>query len=50
MAKNVTMKKGESIIKCSEDHIEHFKKMAIKYMMKRRFLKKLKNLKKKRRK
>jgi uncharacterized membrane protein len=25
MAKNVTMKKGETIIKCSEDHIEHFK-------------------------
>ena len=24
MAKNVTMKKGETIIKCSEDHIEHF--------------------------
>lgn len=26
MAKNVTMKKGETIIKCSEDHIEHFEK------------------------
>ena len=24
MAKQVTMKKGEDIIKCSEDHIEHF--------------------------
>ena len=24
MAKNVTMKKGETIIKCSEDHVEHF--------------------------
>ena len=24
MAKNVSMKKGETIIKCSEDHIEHF--------------------------
>ena len=23
MAKNVTMKKGETIVKCSEDHIEH---------------------------
>ena len=22
--KNVIMKKGETIIKCSEDHIEHF--------------------------
>ena len=26
MAKNVTMKKGESIIKCVEDHVEHFDK------------------------
>jgi len=26
MAKDVTMKKGETIIKCSEDHIEHFQK------------------------
>ena len=26
MAKNVTMKKGESIIKCVEDHVEHFEK------------------------
>tara|TARA_R100001460_G_scaffold535_4_gene2610 strand:+ start:2993 stop:3154 length:162 start_codon:yes stop_codon:yes gene_type:complete len=26
MAKNVTMKKGETIIKCTEDHIEHFQK------------------------
>tara|TARA_R100000664_G_C2755534_1_gene143255 strand:- start:1084 stop:1251 length:168 start_codon:yes stop_codon:yes gene_type:complete len=24
MAKQVTMKKGETIIKCSEDYIEHF--------------------------
>ena len=24
MAKNVTMKKGETIIKCSQDHVEHF--------------------------
>ena len=48
MAKNVTMKKGESIIKCVEDHVEHFEKMVIKYMKKRRFLKKPKNLKKKR--
>ena len=24
MAKQVTMKKGNNIIKCSEDHIEHF--------------------------
>ena len=24
MAKQVTMKKGDNIIKCSEDHIEHF--------------------------
>lgn len=24
MAKQITMKKGEDIIKCSEDHIEHF--------------------------
>ena len=24
MAKQVTMKKGNDIIKCSEDHIEHF--------------------------
>tara|TARA_S200000501_G_C20522261_1_gene611858 strand:- start:189 stop:347 length:159 start_codon:yes stop_codon:yes gene_type:complete len=26
MAKQVTMKKGEDTIKCSEDHIEHFEK------------------------
>ena len=26
MAKQVTMKKGEDIIKCSEDYIEHFEK------------------------
>ena len=26
MAKNVTMKKGESIINCVEDHVEHFEK------------------------
>ena len=24
MAKQVTMKKGKDIIKCSKDHIEHF--------------------------
>ena len=30
MAKNVTMKKGESIIKCVEDHIEHFEKNGYK--------------------
>ena len=28
MAKQVTMKKDEDIIKCSEDHIEHFEKMG----------------------
>jgi len=26
MAKQVTMKKGEDIIKCSEDYVEHFEK------------------------
>ena len=31
MAKNVTMKKGETIVKCSEDHIEHFEKMVLKW-------------------
>ena len=30
MAKNVTMKKGESIVKCLEDHIEHFEKNGFK--------------------
>ena len=30
MAKNVTMKKGESIIKCVEDHVEHFEKNGFK--------------------
>ena len=30
MAKNVTMKKGESIIKCVEDHVEHFEKNGYK--------------------
>tara|TARA_B100000513_G_scaffold189499_1_gene113256 strand:+ start:316 stop:468 length:153 start_codon:yes stop_codon:yes gene_type:complete len=30
MAKNVTMKKGETIVKCSEDHIEHFEKNGFK--------------------
>ena len=29
MAKNVTMKKGETIVKCSEDHIDHFEKKWI---------------------
>ena len=28
MAKQITMKKGEDIIKCSEDHIDHFEKMG----------------------
>jgi len=28
MAKQVTMKKGEDIIKCSEDHIEHFQNIG----------------------
>lgn len=31
MAKNVTMKKGETIIKCSEDHVEHFKEKWVYY-------------------
>ena len=26
MAKQVTMKKGEDVIKCSEDYVEHFEK------------------------
>ena len=30
MAKNVTMKKGESVIKCSEDYVEHFEKNGYK--------------------
>ena len=30
MAKNVTMKKGETIVKCSEDHIDHFEKKGFK--------------------
>ena len=30
MAKNVTMIKGESIIKCVEDHVEHFEKNGYK--------------------
>ena len=30
MAKNVTMKKGETIVKCSEYHIEHFEKNGFK--------------------
>jgi hypothetical protein len=30
MAKNVTMKKGETIVKCSEDHIDHFEKNGFK--------------------
>tara|TARA_Y100001951_G_C11038179_1_gene128740 strand:- start:336 stop:488 length:153 start_codon:yes stop_codon:yes gene_type:complete len=30
MAKNVTMKKGETIVKCSEDHIDHFEKNGYK--------------------
>jgi len=30
MAKNVTMKKGETVIKCSEDHIDHFEKNGFK--------------------
>ena len=30
MAKNVTMKKGETIVKCSEDHIAHFEKNGYK--------------------
>ena len=30
MAKNVTMKKGESIIKCVEAHVEHFEKNGYK--------------------
>ena len=30
MAKNVSMKKGETIVKCSEDHIDHFKKNGFK--------------------
>ena len=30
MAKNVTMKKGESIIKSVEDHVEHFEKNGYK--------------------
>jgi|TARA_R100001460_G_C3526220_1_gene173046 hypothetical protein len=28
MAKQVTMKKGEDIIKCSDDHIEHFQSIG----------------------
>ena len=49
MAKNVSMKKGETIVKCSEDHIDHFEKMVLKWLMKNQLLKKLKNPKKKRR-
>ena len=30
MAKNVTMKKGETIVKCSKDHIDHFEKNGFK--------------------
>ena len=30
MDKNVTMKKGETIVKCSEDHIDHFEKNGFK--------------------
>ena len=30
MAKNVTMKKGETIVKCSEDQIDHFEKNGFK--------------------
>ena len=30
MAKNVTMKKGETIVKCSEDLIDHFEKNGFK--------------------
>ena len=30
MAKNVTMKKGETIVKCSEDHVDHFEKNGFK--------------------
>ena len=30
MAKNVTMKKGETIVKCSEEHIDHFEKNGFK--------------------
>ena len=28
MAKQVTMTKGEDMIKCSEDHIEHFQNLG----------------------
>ena len=30
MAKNVTMKKGQSVIECSEDYVEHFEKNGYK--------------------
>ena len=40
MAKNVTMKKGETIIKCSEDHIEHFEKNGFKMVNKKSVAKK----------
>ena len=30
MAKNVTLKKGETIVKCTQDYVEHFEKNGFK--------------------
>ena len=40
MAKNVTMKKGETIVKCSEDHIDHFEKNGFKMIYEKSVAKK----------
>lgn len=40
MAKNVTMKKGETIVKCSEDYIDHFEKNGFKIVNEKSVLKK----------
>ena len=44
MAKNVTMKKGETIVKCSEDHIEHFEKNGFKMVNDKKASKKVEEL------
>ena len=41
MAKNVSMKKGESIIQCVQDHVEHFEKNGYKVHDKKAVVKKV---------
>ena len=40
MAKQVTMKKGEDVIKCSEDYVEHFEKAGYTLEVKKKVVQK----------